>query len=262
MPHEGLTMVSVSCDIDQTSFDKLDGLLMRIDREMPQRLASETRRAAIYVCESLRARTKVAPKSVRPSEWSASPSPIPPRYVHSNSKGHKLLRRWSLTRKLGTPDAYTKHHFVYTSARRAKNGKMVGKQPAAERRELIKMHGGIPRAGLAKKSWGWIMKQIFNGANAADAFWKRTKGERRDPRQSVNGQFSKSSTGAFALIHNALDYIFDALRPGALDEAANAAANRMENAVGEELLRAENAPAVTVKRSAHQNWIAHTKGWW
>lgn len=254
-------MISMSVDVDSAAVAKLDGLLTRIEREMPKRLATETRRAAIYICESLRARTKVAPKRVRSSEWSAVPSPVPPRYVHSNSKGRALLRRWALTRKLGTPDAYTKHHYVYTNAHRAKNGKMVGKSAAAERRELIKMHGGIPRAGLAKLSWGWVMKQIYNGA-AADTFWKRTKGERRDPRQYVKGQFSKSSTGAFALIRNALDYISDALRPGALDEAVNAAYKRMDHNVARELMAAENAPAVTVRRSAYQNWVAHTKGWW
>jgi hypothetical protein len=237
-------MVAVTCDIDTAAGAKLDELLRRIEREMPQRLATETRRAAIYTCESLRARTKVAPKRVRPSEWSASPSLKRPRYQFyfgkkdkeggRSGKRDKPLRRWSLTRKFGTPDAYTKHHYVYTNAHRAKNGKMVGKSAAAERRELIKMHGGIPRAGLAKLSWGWVMKQIYNGAAAA-TFWKRTKGERRDPRQYVEGQFSKSSTGAFALIRNALDYIMDALKPGALAEAMDAASKRLEHNISEEI---------------------------
>ena len=255
-------MVAVTCEIDQAAVARLDGLLSTIQRETPRRLASETRRAAIYICQSLRARTKVAPKRVRAGEYRAEPSNVPPRYVHSNSKGRALLRRWALTRKVGTPDQYTKHHFVYTNARRAKNGKMVGKSAAAERRELLKMHGGIPRAGLAKKSWGWVMKQIYNGAAAVDTVWRRTKGERRDPRQYVKGQFSKSPSGAFALIHNALDYISDALKPGALTEAIDAATKRMEHNVEAEILRAENAPAVNVRRTAYQNMVAHTTGWW
>lgn len=224
-------MVAVTCEIDQAAVARLDGLLSTIQREAPRRLASETRRAAIYICQSLRARTKVAPKRVRTSECRAEPSPLPPRYVHSNSKGRALLRRWALTRKVGTPDQYTKHHFVYTNARRAKNGKMVGKSAAAERRELLKMHGGIPRAGLAKKSWGWVMKQIYNGAAAVDTVWRRTRGERRDPRQYVKGMFSRMTGGAFAEIRNHLDYIMDALRPGALAEAIDAASKRLEHNV-------------------------------
>lgn len=221
-------MVALSCSVDQAAVARLDDILTRIERETPGKLASETRRAAINICQSLRARTKKAPKSARPAEIKAEVSPNPPRYVHSNSKGRKLLRRWSLTRKLGTPDAYTKDHYVYTDARRAKNGKMVGKHPAAERRELVKMHGGIPRAGLAKKSWGWVMKQIYNGANAGDIAWRRTKGERRDPRNYVKGMFSRIAGGASVLISNSLDYILDALRPGALAEAMDAASKRLE----------------------------------
>ena len=226
-------MVAVTCDIDTAAGAKLDELLRRIEREMPERLASETRRAAIYVCQSLRTRTKVAPKRVRASEYRAEPSNLPPRYIHSSNG--RLLRRWALTRKVGTPDQYTKHHFVYTNARRSKNGKMVGKSAAAERRELLKLHGGIPRAGLAKKSWGWVMKQIYNGAATVDTIWQRTRGERRDPRQYVKGMFARVTGGAFAEIKNHLDYIMDALKPGALAEAMDAASKQLEHNIRKEM---------------------------
>ena len=255
-------MVDVTCEIDQVAVDRLDGILTRIQRETPGKLASQTRRAAIYICTSLRARTKKAPKRAPQREMLAIPSPYPPRYVHSNSAGHRLLRRWQLTRKVGTPDQYVKQHFVYTKAHRGKDGRMVGKSPAAERRELFRLHGGISRAGLAKKSWGWVMKQIYNGAAAGDISWKRTKGERRDPRQYVKGIFERAANGASALISNGLDYIADALPPGALAEAINAASKRMEHNIADAILRAENAPAPYVRRSAYQNWVAHTKGWW
>ena len=256
-------MVDVTCEIDQAAVARLDGLLTRVQQETPGRLAAQTRRAAIYICTSLRARTKKAKKSIKsyPSEWSASVSPNPPRYVHSNSAGHALLRRWSLTRKKGTPAQYTMDHYVYTKAHRAKNGKMVGKSPSAELRELLKNHGGISRAGLAKKSWGWAMKQIYNGASAGDIAWRSTRGERRDPRQYVKGLFQRTATGAGVSIDNNLDYILDALQPGALAEAMDAATKRLEYNLAADLLRAENAPAA-VHRSAYQNWIAHTKGWW
>lgn len=228
-------MVDMGIDIDEAAVAGLDDLLSRIAVETPRKLGTETRRAAIYICQALRARTKKAPKRARPNEYSAEPSNVPPRYVHSNSAGRHLLRRWSLTRKLGTPDQYTKHHYVYTNARRGKGGKMVGKNEAAERRELVRQHGGISRAGLAKKSWGWVMKQIYNATAVADIAWKRTKGERRDPRNYVKGMFARVASGAMAEIDNSLDYILDALPPGAVGEAIEAATKRMEYNVSEGL---------------------------
>lgn len=241
-------MVSVTCDIDQAAVARLDGLLSRIQYEMPGRLASETRRAAIYVCQSLRSRTKVAPKRIRKSEYEASISTVPPKYIHSNSAHRRLLRRWTLTRKLGTPEQYTYHHYVYTDRHRGKDGRMVGGNRSAELRELIQQHGGIPRAGLAKLSWGWAMKQIYNGASA-DFTWKRRRGDRRDPRQYVKGVFRKFAGGAMAQISNALDYILDAIKPGALTESVNAAARRMEYNIAAELSKIENAP---VASTAHR----------
>ncbi len=231
-------MAALSLIYSRESIARLDGVLMRVQREAPERLASETRRAAIYICQSLRARTKKAPKRARQSEMLAVPSPVPPRYIHSNSAGHRLLRRWQLTRKVGTPDQYTKQHYVYTNAHRGKGGKMVGKSTGAERRELFRLHGGISRSGLAKKSWGWVMKQIYNGADAGDMSWKRTKRERRDPRQYVKGLFTRFKTGATAQIRNSLDYILAALKPGALREAIDAAAKRLEFNISKSIERA------------------------
>ena len=228
-------MVDMGIDIDEAAVAGLDDLLSRIAAETPRKLGTETRRAAIYICQALRARTKKAPKRMRPNEYSAEPSNVPPRYVHSNSAGHRLLRRWQLTRKVGTPDQYTKDHYVYTNARRGKGGRMVNKSPAQERRELVRNHGGISRAGLAKISWGWVMKQIYNAAPVSDIAWKKTKGERRDPRQYVKGIFTQVAAGAMAQIDNSLDYILDALPPGAVGEAIEAATKRMEYNVSEGL---------------------------
>lgn len=225
-------MVDLTLDIDQNAVADLDNLLSRIAVETPRKLGTETRRAAIYICQALRARTKKAPKRVRPNEWAAEPSNVPPRYIHGRyfyaGEGRPLLRRWSFTRKLGTPDQYTKHYYVYTNAKRGKGGRMIGKSPAQERRELVRNHGGIPRAGLAKTSWGWVMKQIYNAAPVTDMVWKKTKGERRDPRQYVKGMFARVASGAMAEIDNSLDYILDALPPGAVSEAIEAATKRME----------------------------------
>lgn len=224
-------MVGVAAEIDRVALSRLDRLLSSIAEKAPECLASETRHAAIYICQSLRARTKSAPKRIPRREYEATVSAVPPKYVHSNSAHHKLLRRWTLVRKIGTPDAYAKHYYVYTDRHRGKGGRMAGGSLAAERRELLKEHGGIQHYGLAKKSWGWTMKQIYSGTAAGDLSWKRGKHDRRDPRQYVMGRFRKLSDGAEAQIQNNLDYILNALKPFALDEAIMSATKRLEHNV-------------------------------
>ena len=230
-------MVDVTAQIEAAALARVQKLLDDVAKKSPQRLAAETRRAALYICKSLKARTRKAPKKIRAKERAAYPSVVPPKYIHSNSSHHRLLRRWTLVRKKGTPDVYAKHYYVYTNARRAKNGRMIGKNNAAEKRELIEQHGGISRHGLAKKSWGWVAKEIYAASSMGDLSWKRTKGERRDPRQYVKGEHKATASGAFARILNRLDYIRAALKPGAVTEAINAATNRLEHNIRKQIER-------------------------
>lgn len=232
-------MVGVSVQVDRVAMQRLADVLSRVERETPGRLATETRRAALYICRALKKRTRKAPKKIQKAEWRAEPSDNPPRYAHSNSKSRALLRRWTLWRKLGTPDAYAKDHFVYTRAHRAKNGRMVGKRAAEEIRELLKQHGGIQNAGLAKASWGWIAKRIYNAAAEGELMvaW-RTKKWRRDPRRAVAGAFARRHNGGAAQIVNSLDYIFAVTPPSVVGEAILAAANRLEHNIRNHIERA------------------------
>lgn len=231
-------MLSVSVQADAAALRRIQSLLYDVAKRTPKRLAVETRRAALYICRSLKSRTLKAPKRLRPREIAAAISTVPPKYVHSNSAGHALLRRWQFTRKVGTPDVYTKQYYVYTKRHRGKGGRMVGGSVAAERRELLKVHGGIRRAGLAKKSWGWVAQGIYAASAMGDLSWKRSKGERRDPRNYVRGEHRATATGASARILNRLDYIRAALKPGAFAEAVNAAANRLEHNIRNHIERA------------------------
>ena len=230
-------MLDITAQIEAAALARVQKLLDDVAKKSPQRLATETRRAALYICKSLKARTRKAPEKIRAKERAAYPSVVPPKYIHSNSTGRPLLRRWTLVRKKGTPDVYAKHYYVYTNARRAKNGRMIGKNNAAEKRELIEKHGGISRHGLAKKSWGWVAKEIYAASSMGDLSWKRTKGERRDPRQYVKGEHKPTASGAFARILNRLDYIRAALKPGALAEAINAAAKSLEHNIRKQIER-------------------------
>ena len=217
----------VVVEADRAALARLSQMLERVAIEAPKRLKSETRRAAIYICQSLRSRTKKAPKKIRTREYRAQSSDKHPKYINARN-GH-LMRRWALTRKVGTPAEYTAHYYVFTNARRGKNGKRVGRNRTAERRELLKYHGNIPHAGLAKASWGWVMKDIYSKMGAEAVTWKRGKVQVRDPMKFVKGMFKAlQGLGAEARIVNRLDYIRKALKPGAIPEAMTAAAKRLE----------------------------------
>jgi len=233
-----MSALSVTAQADAAALARMRSLLDGVAKSAPKRLAAETRRAALYICRSLRSRTLKAPRRARPREIAASVSAVPPKYVHSSSAGRRLLRRWTLARKLGTPDAYARDHYVYTDRHRGRGGRMVGGNAAAERRELLRLHGGIRRAGLARKSWGWVARGIYAAASMGDLSWRRGAGERRDPRRYVRGECAATASGAFARILNRLDYIRAALRPGAIAEAVGAAANRLAHNIRNHIERA------------------------
>ncbi len=219
-------MISTSVQIDPAALASLNAVLERVKVETPKRLSTEIRRAALYLCKGLKKRTIKAPKRIQAGEYAATPSPFKPRYIHSSSRANALLRRWQLIRHLGTPDAYAKQYFVSTKAHRNNRGRMVGKNEAAEKRELLRYHGSIARQGLAKASWGWVAQKIY-AAGAQDLAFKLGK-VRRDPRKAVNGNFQKLQNGANAHLENALDYILNALPPPALSAAVAATAKRLE----------------------------------
>ena len=243
-------MVEVSVEVDPASLARLDDLLERISKECPQRLVAELRRAGIYLCKSFKTRTKKAPKKIPKNEYRAAVSTLPPKYIHSNSAHHRLLRRWSLTRKIGTPAESTYHYYVYTDRHRAKGGRMQGGSLAAERRELLKLHGAIPRAGLAQKSWGWVAQGIYNNAaGMGDLSWKRRRRERRDPRDYVRGLFLRFGADASVTLMNKLDYILAALPPSAINEGIAAAMNKLDYNMAAYLAQIENAPSSAARRS-------------
>ena len=221
-------MVTATVSIDEKAVKKLLNLFDRIDKETPLLAADQVRRAGIYVCKSLAARTPVAPKQIRPKEYQAEPSTNRPYYI-TTPRG--LLRRWRLTRKLGTPAQYTRDHYVYTAARRGKSGRMVGIKAAQEKRELLRFHGGINRRGIAKKSWGWIAHQIYaqDASGFGDLSYKRTRGERRNPRDAAHGAFLQERNKATAKIMDMLDYIGAIVPQGTVNEAFNAAVNKLEH---------------------------------
>lgn len=229
-------MISISVDIDQAATQRLERLFLRFEREMPERIAGATRRAGIYVLNSLKARTIKAPKKMRSSEYSLKA--IKGGYV---TRMPDVIHHWEFVHLPGTTDAKRKVYGAYATRERSKatKWKWRGLKAAEERREIVNARDllKIRRAGLAKLSWGWIAKQVL-GSTASVVSWHRMRGERRDPRNFVKGLFRRIvGKGAEVELMNALDYILDALPPGAIGEALTAASNRLEHNLDHDIER-------------------------
>lgn len=263
-------MFTATVDIDPAAVKRLEELFDFIEKETPLVAADQVRRAGIYICKSLAVRTPTAPKRIPPREYRAIPSPNPPRYLTYYSKksdhGRKgrrphPLRRWQLTRKIGTPAENAYDYYVYTDAYRGKGGKMIGKNTAQEKKELLQFHGKIRRHGLAKKSWGWIAHQIYaqDASGFGDLSYKRTKGERRDPRAAARGAFEQQRNSAMVKIANKLDYIGAIIPTTMVNDAFMAAVKKLEYNVGRtyDMAVTSAGPRLT----GFQRQVAESKGW-
>lgn len=231
-------MVTTKISVNSQAADALNRSLRDFSASMGKAAAYAPRVAAMSICNSLRARTKRAPKLarakeykiVRPTGWTMQqvgkrkvPTPAP--YV-TYRRGQRLpiaIKRYELTRRLGTEKERTHPVYAYAHLRHAKDGSIVS-DAAAEKREIRSVHLKIARAGLAKRSWNWIKQAIYKGFKPIVV--ERNK-RARNPGDAVNGSYRATKSGhwsgAIAKIENNLDYIKAALPAGAVDEALTAA---------------------------------------
>lgn len=231
-------MIGAEVEMSEADKKQLMDAIKRASANFPNSAEKWVKKAALAVCRSMRARTKKAPKSIPQREYSARPSSTWPKYI--TKKDGTVLHRWDLTKKVGTPKEDTYRYFVYAHAKTNRRGMLV-KDLAGEKRELLKFHGKIPRAGLAKLSWGWAMNKIVSGSDV-NVRYHRRKGDKRNPVHAITADFRKvainGERGAEVLIENALDYIRSAVSQSALSESISAASNAINAQIDKALLRA------------------------
>ena len=185
-------------------------------------------------------------------------------FVYTKAKRRVTKRTAQVTvsaHKRRTPTGRTTN--VAAHRRRVKVAvyKMAGRNSAQEIRELWRVHGVIQHRGLAKKSWGWAANKIYNnGAASGDLSWKHGKKDRRDPRRYVRGMFFKTGSGAAARIDNNLDYAYNALQPGGLEDAIRAAALRLRHNLEASFLRAFDRAGGGM--DAPRGWGRSAKSYW
>lgn len=192
----------ISADLPTATIQGFTRACNRYREELGNSQAVAIRRGTIALVRGLRARTAKAKKVVPLQSVTKYDGPGP-KYITPKGKNQKPQRRWQIVRRGGADkQAYVK--------------------PADTRADARRRHGAITRWGLAKHSWGWFMKSLFNRAEQTGGNPK-TKIDARMTDGYLREYVSGTNPRIEVLIVNKLDYITEALPPTALSDAMSAA---------------------------------------
>lgn len=227
-------MVSMIATIDGAASEAFNAALKVYAESLGSAILTAPRRAAIQMCKSFRAGTRLAPRFARSSEYTATKSEAAPKHKWLTLKDGRKLRRFNLKRPPRGTD-----YDVY----------------AESKSDLRKSHLKLVRRGLARQSWGWVMHNIFSGS-APDAPWQRRKNDRRNPKDATRESMSRTDNGVtlkcgIARICNRIDYVQDALNIS-VNEAINKTTNWMLGPIIKRRLRAGGVSPDDIKASARQ----------
>lgn len=197
-------ILDISASVPEHRIKVFQNYVTRFQEEagMSQRVA--VRRCTVALIKSLRARTKTAKKKRPLKAFRKYQGPGPKWITPTNAKWYGIpLRRFEM-------DGFKKdkpHTFIYA---------------AEDKRDAWQRHGGIKRHGLAKRSWGWFMKALFNRAEGSDG-----GGRLKIDGRMVEGGIREVVTGSNPRIEvniiNKMDYISEALSDADLSAAMSAA---------------------------------------
>ena len=227
-------MVSMTATMDGAASAAFNAALKVYAESLGSAISTAPRRAAIQMCKSFRAGTRLAPKFARSSEYTATKSDADPKHKWLTLKDGRKLRRFNLMR----PPRGTNYD-VY----------------AESKSDLRKSRMKLVRRGLARQSWGWVMHNIFNGA-APDAPWQRRKNDRRNPKDATRESMSRADngvtlSGGMARICNRIDYVNDALKIS-VTEAISKTTNWMLGPIIKRRLRAGGTSPNEIKAEARR----------
>lgn len=227
-------MVSMTATMDGAASAAFNAALKVYAESLGNAISTAPRRAAIQMCKSFRAGTRLAPKFARTSEYTAVKSDADPKHKWLTLKDGRKLRRWKLTRP-----PRGKEYDVY----------------AESKSDIRKNRLKLVRRGLARQSWGWVMHNIFNGS-APDAPWQRRKNDRRNPKDATRESMSRvdngvTLSGGMARICNRIDYVQDALKIS-VTEAISKTTNWMLGPIIKRRLRAGGTSPDEIKSEARR----------
>ena len=210
-------MVAFEAEVSQASIDGLKKALDDYQAKMGRGTRDALRSVTIDVVKSLRKNTRSAPKQVLRGDVRLGTAD--PKYLTRKGGGGRL-RRVSILRWFNGMKVPKSHwQQVGTQKVRRRSGEVVEREmtKAALLREARKNYGGVRNWGLAKQSWGWFMKALFNQSL-----------QDRNPKAKIDGRMvdkaMEERDGKLSItIVNRLDYIRKAMFPGAVEVAVRSA---------------------------------------
>ncbi|MGN0828017.1 MAG: hypothetical protein ACI4QD_08845 [Kiritimatiellia bacterium] len=210
------TLLDISASVPQATVDGFLRACTRYQDELGNTQRTAIRRGTIALVKSLRARTAKSKKQAPATDITRADKP---RYITPKGKNQKAQPAWKV-RRFGSKG---ERFFIH---------------PADSRAEARKKFAQYTKFGLAKLSWGWFMKTLFNRA---------IPGESANPRAQIDsrmieGYIRESGAGkgrvVEVLIVNKLDYITAALPSSALEDSMRAATNSINTQINEGLAKA------------------------
>ncbi len=221
-----MPVLSINCDVSKLDVKAFTAALARYEKETKRDMRGAVRSATIDLVRSLRKRTRRAPKMVAREDVRFGESD--PKYITGTTgraRGTEFRRvvvaRWSRGRKVN------RVHWQPVEAKmRTRRGRFVVEEAkAAMLRGARERFGKIRQWGLAKKSWGWFMHAIFQrSAHDENPDARLRPGVVEKEMVERDGEISIT-------IVNRLDYIRNALQPGALSASLRAAANSINKKI-------------------------------
>lgn len=230
--------LTIEAEADKAAIKAFMDALARYETATKRSMKDAVRSATIDLVRSLRARTRKSPKAVPRIEIAKSYQT--PKWIR-NSHGGKPIRRMSIIR-WAKGENYLAQRYVYGgecfSALRRRVVRRKGKlynspvvlkiRPFSEaqmRTDAQRVYGRIRNWGLAKKSWGWFMKSLFHASMQDE-----------NPRAKIDGrmvdaQKRESDTEYSVVLVNRLEYIREAMLPGAMSIALRKATNLINHKI-------------------------------
>ena len=235
--------IAFECEVSQRGLADFVKALSRYQKETQRDMRGALRSVTIDLVKSLRARTRKAPKLVAREDVRFGVSD--PKYI--TGKDRRQFRRVVVSRWFSGKRTQKVHwQFVqakYKTHMGMRNGNWQGivtrkESSAAMLRQARANFGKVRQWGLAKKSWGWFMHSLFGKSTQDENPQARIDGRMvdggiKETRQPLpDGSIDLQAPVKCEIdIVNRLDYIRNALHPGALSQAVQAATNSINKKI-------------------------------
>ena len=210
-------ILDISASVPESTIRDFTRACNRYRDELGNTQAVAIRRGTIALVKGLRARTTKAKRQAPLRDVTRYDGPGP-HWITPKGKGQTSQHRWAIRRK-GGADART---YV---------------KPADTRAEARRKFAQYTRWGLAKHSWGWFMKALFNRAEQTGGNPK-TRIDNRMAEGHIREVVTGPNPRVEVLIVNKLDYIRQALPEAALSEAMSAATRYIDGQIDRGLAKA------------------------